>query len=142
MYLVNILHPYFIATKKQPFLSVPSTTDNVVTKRKSAKLVERLGKNIAARRKEFGFTQDRLAEAVGVDTETISRFERGVTAPSLATLEIIAKQLEVTMAALLEEPRPEPSDDALVLSARLGTLKGKERVFLMDFIDWYCRRSG
>lgn len=77
-----------------------------------------------------------------MDTETISRFERGVTAPSLATLEILGMQLGVTIAGLLDEAQPEPSEDALVLSARLATLKGKERVFLLEFIDWYCRRNG
>lgn len=113
-----------------------------MTKRKSAKLVDRLGKNIATKRKELGLTQDRLAEAIGVDTETISRFERGVTAPSLATLEVIARYLGVTIASLLEEEVPEPSGEARILSARLDTLKGKDRAFLMEFIDWYCRRNG
>jgi transcriptional regulator with XRE-family HTH domain len=112
-----------------------------VTKRKSAKLVDRLGKNIAAKRKELGLTQERLAEAVGVDTETISRFERGATVPSLATLEILAKQLRVTIASLLDEDLPTPSGEALLLSARLDALKMKDRVFLREFIDWYSSRK-
>ncbi|MEJ1959917.1 MAG: helix-turn-helix transcriptional regulator [Nitrosomonadales bacterium] len=36
-----------------------------------------LGKRIAEQRKQIGWTQASVAEKVGVDTETISRFERG-----------------------------------------------------------------
>lgn len=40
---------------------------------------------------------------MGLDTESISRFERGKTLPSLATLERLAIGLETTVADLLSE---------------------------------------
>lgn len=113
-----------------------------MTKRKSGKLPTRLGMNIAVRRKELGLTQEGLAERVGVDTETISRFERGATAPSLATLEILASQLEITIAELLSEESPEPIAEAQLVSTLMSGLKGKERGYLLDLIRLYCRQHG
>lgn len=113
-----------------------------MTKRKSVKLASRLGKNIANRRKDIGLTQDQLAEQVGVDTETISRFERGVTTPSLATLEVLSKKLGITIAVLLDEAVLPPSDDAQMISVLMSTLKGKERTFLIELIQLYCQQHG
>ncbi|MEK7880533.1 MAG: helix-turn-helix transcriptional regulator [Deltaproteobacteria bacterium] len=60
--------------------------------------VERLiGKRIAALRKERNLTQAGLAEYIGVTTETISRLERGVSVPSLKTLEGISNVMEVPL---------------------------------------------
>src|SRR4051812_34841192 len=54
-----------------------------------------VGGNIRAFRLNQGMTQGGLAERVGVETSTISRIERGVAAPSLDRLELIAKVLKV-----------------------------------------------
>ena len=61
----------------------------------------RLGKKIAEYRKKNGMTQAILAEIVGVDNETISRFERGTALPSLLRLFKIAQALEVGVGDLL-----------------------------------------
>ena len=63
-----------------------------------SKEVERLiGKRIAELRKEKGFTQAQLAESIDVVFETISRLERGVSIPSLSTLESIVEALGVPL---------------------------------------------
>ncbi len=118
------------------------TADNVVTKRKSEKLNARLARNIVARRKELGLTQERLAEQLGVDTETISRFERGAAAPSLATLEALSIELEVTIADLLNETGPAPIAEAQLVTSLMRGLKAKEKGFLVDLIKLYCRQHG
>ena len=60
--------------------------------------VERLiGARIAALRKERNLTQARLAESIDVTTETISRLERGVSMPSLKTLERISNVMDVPL---------------------------------------------
>jgi len=113
-----------------------------VTKRKSDKLIARMGKNIVARRKELGLTQEGLAELLGVDTETISRFERGAAAPSLATLEALALRLEITIAELLDEEPPAPIAEAQLVTSLMRGLKAKEKGFLLDLIKLYCRQHG
>ncbi len=77
-------------------------------KDKDLSLQKKLGANISARRKSLGWTQEFLAHQLEVDTETVSRIERGVTCPSLNTLAKIAHLLTITIAELDEKPPPEP----------------------------------
>lgn len=53
--------------------------------------------NIAAIRKKQGISQTQFANAIGVETSTISRIETGKSDPSAVTLFAIAKCLEVTV---------------------------------------------
>jgi len=92
-------------------------------------LALRLAQNIASRRHALGLTQAQLAERIGVETETVSRFERGKHLPSLATLERLAKTLRCMMSDLLAEERPQSDEDALVLSAWLSALSEDDRAF-------------
>jgi len=58
--------------------------------------VEKLiGISIARIRKDRELTQAQLAEMIDTTVETISRLERGVSVPSLKTLEKISKALHV-----------------------------------------------
>jgi transcriptional regulator with XRE-family HTH domain len=74
--------------------------------------VEKLiGAQIARIRKEREITQEQLAESVNVATETISRLERGVSIPSLKTLEKISWALHSSLRELLDfEYRLKPED--------------------------------
>lgn len=63
-------------------------------------LEKRLGKKIADRRNKLGWTQEFLAQQLDVETETISRMERGVTIPSLKTLEKLATIIDMTLSEL------------------------------------------
>ncbi len=56
-----------------------------------------LGQRIQALRKYNKFTQEELAEKIGIGTPNISYFETGKFAPSLETLEKLAKALNVEM---------------------------------------------
>jgi len=58
-------------------------------------LQRKLGQRIASLRKAKKLTQERLAESVGCSVEFISLVERGVNAPSVASLEKFAKALRV-----------------------------------------------
>jgi transcriptional regulator with XRE-family HTH domain len=72
-------------------------------------------------RKEPRMTQEALASSVGVHSVTLSRIERGVHNPDIATLEALAKGLGTTAAAILDaaarddidwEPDGKPSEVA------------------------------
>ncbi|MDR0576997.1 MAG: helix-turn-helix domain-containing protein [Candidatus Accumulibacter sp.] len=101
-------------------------------------LKRRLGARIAARRKALGWTQSDLAEHVGVDTETISRFERGAALPSLVTLEKLSDELRSGLGELLAETSRHPDDQAAMLSAWLAKLKEADRGFVMAQIKQTC----
>ena len=71
-----------------------------------------IGARIAKIRKEREFTQEKLAEAMNVATETISRLERGVSIPSLKTLEKISLTLHITLKDLFDFEHPQKSNES------------------------------
>jgi len=91
----------------------------------------RLGRNIATRRKALDWTQEYLAQHMGVDTETISRFERGVTAPSLKSVEKLAGLLSVTIADLLGETTPPEPSQLEALARLIEPLCDEDRSYVM-----------
>lgn len=98
----------------------------------------RLGRNLATRRKALGLTQALVAERLGVDTETLSRFERGKHVPSLLTLERLAAILSSTCGELLEELSPEPSSDALMMHTWLAGLSARDSEFAKRMLKAFC----
>lgn len=101
-------------------------------------LQKRLGHNIAARRKSLGWTQEYLAQHMGVDTETISRFERGVTAPSLKSIEKLAGLLTITIANLLSESQPSEPTQLEALSRLLEPLVEEDRSYVLTTLRSLC----
>ncbi len=61
-----------------------------------------LGKRIKELRKEAGFTQEKLAELIGLETTSLSGIESGRHFPSLPTVEKIAKKLNVELKTLFD----------------------------------------
>lgn len=97
-----------------------------------------LGRNIANRRKELALTQANLAERLGTDVVTISRFERGSNLPSLLRCQQIAEVLEMPLAQLLSESSSQLSDQALQLEQYIASLDNKDRAFLIDMVKAWC----
>jgi len=104
----------------------------------SRQLAQRLGMQISTRRRACQWSQDQLAEQLGVATETISRFERGVVLPSLATLQKLAQILGVRISDLLSESSSLPDDQVEVLLAWLRPLGRDERAFVLDQVKLSC----
>ena len=69
-------------------------------------LREQLGRELRKARLARGLTQADVAERVDTDPETISRFERGATLPSLTRLLDLAEALHVTVGSLVGAPAP------------------------------------
>lgn len=103
-------------------------------------LAKKIGGSIAAIRKLTGWTQGDLAERIGVETETVSRFERGATLPSLVTLQKLAVALNTTMGDLIGESSPMPNDQAQAISAWLTPLSVEDRGMLLDMVKGLANR--
>jgi len=101
-------------------------------------LPQRLGRNIAKRRKQIGWTQANLAERMKMEPESISRFERGATLPSLATLELLAGELNVTVAELLAECPDTAYSEAQRISGWLSKLQPDARKIVLDGLQKLC----
>lgn len=65
-----------------------------------------IGLSIARVRKDREMTQAQLAEMIDTTVETISRLERGITIPSLKTLEKISRALHIHIRELLNFEYP------------------------------------
>lgn len=68
---------------------------------------ETLGKRIARCRKERGLTQEALAEALGISSQAVSKWETDQTCPDILLLPQLAALLDITVDTLLTgEQRP------------------------------------
>ena len=69
--------------------------------------LEKVGNFIASLRKEKGWTQEKLGEALGVSSKTVSKWERGVNAPDIFLLNSLSSILEVDLEELLNGKKKE-----------------------------------
>ena len=60
------------------------------------------GKFIAPKRKEKIFTQEQLAEKLGVSNKTVSKWETGKSMPDYSVVKILCEELGVTVAELMD----------------------------------------
>lgn len=61
-----------------------------------------IGSFITKKRKEKNMTQETLAERLGVSNKTISKWETGKCMPDYSVIEPLCKELDITVAELLD----------------------------------------
>jgi transcriptional regulator with XRE-family HTH domain len=77
-------------------------------RRRDNELLDQVGRRIQRLRLERGLTQRQLAEAVGVEPESVSRAETGSISFSLTNLSEVARVLCVGLGDLVDCERPAP----------------------------------
>lgn len=65
-----------------------------------------IGERIKKRRREFGISQEKLAEALGVTYQQVQRYENGTNSLNLENVQIIADALFVPVSYFFEPERP------------------------------------
>ena len=85
-----------------------------------------MGKRIAQLRKEKGYTQEQLAELVGVSAQAVSKWENDVSCPDISILSQLSSVLGVTTDELLGAKPIEPK---VVVVDSGNTKKGKDGKF-------------
>lgn len=138
MLIGSISHPVSNKATTQIYQLFIKATDMGDSTDERRKLAKRLGQQIAERRKELSWTQDQLAGRLGVDTETVSRFERGVTVLSLLTIEKLAGIMKTSVANLLSEASISPTDQAIRISAWLASLPPEDGEFIIAHVKTLC----
>ena len=58
---------------------------------------------IAARRKEIGISQEKLAELAGVHRTYVSQLERGIKTPTVSVLLDLSNALEIRASAIVKQ---------------------------------------
>lgn len=107
---------------------------------KERQLALRMGRAIAVRRQQKQFTQAELAEKIEVEQETISRFERGATLPSLGRLADIADALSCPLEDLLRSGSPRLEDKAQGVAQMLKGLSDPDRQLVGEIVEQICAR--
>lgn len=97
-------------------------------------LRHRLGLALKQARQAKGITQNDLATLVDTDPETISRFERGTTLPSLARLLALSEALGVALTSLLGRASPRATDEVQEVQQLLASLKDQDRRLACDIV--------
>ena len=81
--------------------SFHTKNSKVLEERRLIMDTKKIGAFIALNRKKKGYTQEQLAEKLGVTNKTISRWENGHYMPDLSLLEPLSKELDITLNELL-----------------------------------------
>lgn len=104
-----------------------------------AKLAERFGKEVRARRKARGFTQRQLSEASNLSEEWVRRIERGLGAPSFDALDALASALACEVADLFGTMSPRDTVRARI-DALLTAAPDADLLWLEDLVRVAIRR--
>ena len=95
-----------------------------------------ISKRIRELRRAMKLTQSYFAELVNLSEDSIGKIERGVSAPTIETLNKIAEELNITLAELLGEARHKikQQNPAIDEFARYLKTKSPENVRLIHKI--------
>jgi transcriptional regulator with XRE-family HTH domain len=114
------------------------------TKRKNPELSAEIGKVIRRQRKAADMTQAMFAEAIGLESETVSRMENGVRLPTIEKLVEMADLFRVPVAVFFENVGPlkkqqETQLMAEKISAALDKLPDAGKNFVLEVAQDYAR---
>ena len=94
---------------------------------------QKTGALIRERRKQKQLTQQQLAQRLHVTDRAVSKWERGLCAPDIATLEPLARELDVTILELIvgerapAAPQPDAVDSAVKQTIRYSEQEMRRR---------------
>ena len=97
-----------------------------------------LAENIKTARKALKMSQDELAEAIGANRVTISRYETGSYLPSVPALQKLAEALRTTPSQLTgtTEPETDPpkTKEARIVSAGIDRMPPDKREVALNLL--------
>ena len=97
---------------------------------------ELLGMRIKEFRENRKFTQDKLAEMVGIDPKHLSRIENGRNYPSFETLEKILDSLNVSYEDIFNYSHFITKDDMIEqINAKLSRLNDEKLTFIFKMVN-------
>ena len=89
------------------FLPPPPQNEDRFSKGGTIKMQDIFPRNLSAFRRKAGYTQEGLAEALGVSRQAVGKWESGQALPEAATLLTLADLLNCSLDALMREPLAE-----------------------------------
>lgn len=94
-----------------------------------------IGEKITKLRKKYNYTQESLAEKIGVTRQTLSNWESNITSPDLNQASILCKELKISINDLLDnELELDVKDNSNNI---LNKLVGKKVILNFDYENYY-----
>lgn len=97
-------------------------------------LLREIGKNIVAERKKCGLSQKILADKINLTYESLSRIERGITAPSIMRLDEIAQILGCPLSAFFQTEVIKTKERAYDIMEDLETLSLEQQNAVLNLM--------
>lgn len=88
-------------------------------------MIENFGKNISRLRREKGYSQEELAQKIGLKKQSISNIERGARYPTFETLEKFAQIFNATPVQLFGSPKEIAVSDTPIILDRIDEYDSK-----------------
>jgi len=87
-------------------------------------------------RKKHGYTQQRMADAIGIHVNSLKKYEAGQAQPSLDVLKKIALSLHISTDFLLfEEHERVPKDDLALQFEAINKMKDGEQMIIREVLE-------
>lgn len=100
-----------------------------------------IGKRIAHRRKSMGFTQAKLAEAIGISSTYMSSIERAVSIPSTEVIMRLAMALETTPDEFLAGTAQQEGAEWRSVAELLRPMDKKQLALARSLLLWLQEQS-
>jgi len=104
------------------------------------RVAKSLGRSLAQARLGQHLTQEQVAEHLGVEQETISRFERGATFPSIPRLLSLGELYGVSIDALIRGSSTRPLDLSQDMTEKISRLSQEDRAWVYNWMNQLCDR--
>jgi transcriptional regulator with XRE-family HTH domain len=113
----------------------------VATKQEEA-VNRKIGRTLAKKRKAAGYTQEQVAERLGIGNEAFSRIERGLVSPGLYKLYEMAEMFECGVETFLIEGSRRPTDQVEYMQQLMGKLSAPDRQLIVGIVEKLAVRLG
>ena len=88
---------------------------------------QKIGRFIAEKRRAKNLTQEQLAELLGVSNKTISKWETGKSMPDYSIVELLCRELNITISELLAGKETESESTPIYTEEQVALLLYKTK---------------
>ncbi|MGB3423959.1 MAG: helix-turn-helix transcriptional regulator [Castellaniella sp.] len=98
-------------------------------------ILKAMGMAIARKRKVAGFTQEEVADFLGIGNEAFSRIERGLVSPGIPKLYAMAEMFECGIETFFVEGSRRVTDQAQYLTSVIEKLSPADRSYVVKIVE-------
>lgn len=97
-------------------------------------LAQAVGKAIARKRTLAGYTQEQVAEKLGLGLGAVSRVEQGIAIPTIIRLIELAELFDCRLDELLSDVPATLDDRAAMIARSLAQLRPSDQTIVVDLV--------